>query len=121
MIYSTDLQFLCASKLKLVLVLVSILQLLGLNFDLLVSDPEHNIPRDEARKAGHETLVKRHWALVHEHAAGSVNRTLVFTWCTVHVAGLDNIDGTSGQSGAEAGSHGGSQVARDAVLQEARA
>ena len=83
--------------------------------ELLVSDPHANVPRDEAREAGHESLVESGRAFLDEHPHGYLDGAAVLSFPRVHETRLDDVHGRGHDRRAESGHDGGCKMARHSV------
>lgn len=99
--------------------LLAAVHLSSVDLELLVGDPENDVPGHQAREARHEALVERGRALLHHHARGAVLDALVLAGGAVHVTSLHHVDGTRGQGGAEPRCHRGRYVTGYSVAEVA--
>lgn len=72
----------------------------GAALELLVGDPENDVPGDEAREARREALVEGGRALLHQHTNSAILDAFVLARSAVHVTRLHHVDRTRRQGGA---------------------
>lgn len=94
-----------------------LVQLLRVDLELLVGDPENDVPGNQAREAGHEAFVKRGWPFLHHHTNSAILDAFVLAGGAVHVTSLHHVDRAGGQRGAQPCRHGGRDVAGNPIAQ----
>lgn len=94
-----------------------LVQLLRVDFELLVGDPENDVPGNEPREAGHEAFVKRGRPFLHHHTNSAILDALVFAGGAVHVTSLHHVHRAGCQRSAQPCRHRGRNVAGNPIAQ----
>lgn len=93
---------------------------LRVDLELLVGDPENDVPGHQPSETWHEAFVKGRQTFLLHHTNSAFLDAFVFARGAVHVPSLHHVYRTRREGCAKAGCHSGGQMARNTVPEVAR-